>query len=123
MDWPGVPRIVLTPNIMEFKRLCDAMVCKAILDLTQKIDTKGDPRTLCPQLARALQNVTITQKGEHDTISNGLEIPSELGVSGEVLENEVQGGLKRVGGQGDILSGSTGVLMAWGSEWVKGTYS
>jgi ATP-dependent NAD(P)H-hydrate dehydratase len=73
-----------------------------------------------------LQNVTITQKGEHDIISNGLEIPGELiegqAISKEVLENEIQGGLKRVGGQGDILSGSTGVLMAWGSEWVKGTY-
>ncbi|KAI9639352.1 putative cytoplasm protein [Dioszegia hungarica] len=118
MDWPGVPRIVLTPNIMEFKRLCEAM----------KIDTKAEPRTLCPQLARALQNVTIIQKGEHDIVSNGMQIPAELiegqGISSEeVLENEIQGGLKRVGGQGDILSGSTGVLMAWGSEWVKGTYT
>lgn len=26
MDWPGVPRIILTPNVMEFKRLCDTMV-------------------------------------------------------------------------------------------------
>jgi ATP-dependent NAD(P)H-hydrate dehydratase len=25
MDWPGVPRIILTPNIMEFKRLCETM--------------------------------------------------------------------------------------------------
>lgn len=57
-----------------------------------------------------------------------MQIPAELiegqGISSEeVLENEIQGGLKRVGGQGDILSGSTGVLMAWGSEWVKGTYT
>jgi ATP-dependent NAD(P)H-hydrate dehydratase len=57
-----------------------------------------------------------------------MQIPAELiegqGTSSEeVLENQIQGGLKRVGGQGDILSGSTGVLMAWGSEWVKGTYT
>jgi ATP-dependent NAD(P)H-hydrate dehydratase len=26
LDWPGVPRIILTPNLMEFKRLCQAMV-------------------------------------------------------------------------------------------------
>jgi ATP-dependent NAD(P)H-hydrate dehydratase len=25
--WKGVPRIILTPNIMEFKRLCQAKVC------------------------------------------------------------------------------------------------
>lgn len=40
----------------------------------------------------------------------------------EILENTIEGGLKRVGGQGDILSGSTGVLMAWGSEWINGSY-
>jgi NAD(P)H-hydrate repair Nnr-like enzyme with NAD(P)H-hydrate dehydratase domain len=92
----------------------------------QGIDPKAEHRTLCPLLARALKNVTIIQKGEHDIISNGMPIPAEL-IEGnsteEVLENEIQGGLKRVGGQGDILSGSTGVLMAWGSEWVKGTYA
>lgn len=39
-----------------------------------------------------------------------------------MLKNETKGGLKRCGGQGDILSGSVGVLLAWGAEWVKGTY-
>lgn len=28
--WKGVPRIILTPNVMEFKRLCDAMVRHAL---------------------------------------------------------------------------------------------
>jgi ATP-dependent NAD(P)H-hydrate dehydratase len=27
LDWPGVPRIILTPNLMEFQRLCLTMVC------------------------------------------------------------------------------------------------
>ena len=82
---------------------------------------------MCPSLARALGNVTIIQKGSTDIISNGLPIPAEL-LGGEnkdqveILEGDVEGGLKRVGGQGDILSGSTGVLLAWGSEWVRGTY-
>ena len=80
-------------------------------------------------LARSLQNVTIIQKGEKDIISNGLPIPKEFLAESssndkrEALTNETQGGLKRVGGQGDILSGSTGVLLAWGSEWVRGTYA
>jgi ATP-dependent NAD(P)H-hydrate dehydratase len=76
-----------------------------------------------------LGNVTIIQKGATDIISNGLPIPSVLLGEGnsndsqsEILESSVEGGLKRVGGQGDILSGSTGVLLAWGSEWVRGTY-
>ncbi|WVR06911.1 ATP-dependent (S)-NAD(P)H-hydrate dehydratase [Kwoniella sp. DSM 27419] len=117
MDWPGVPRIILTPNVMEFKRLCEKM----------QIDPSSAPETLCPQLANALGNATIIQKGGTDIISNGLEIPPALrpseGKPGQTLESATEGGLKRVGGQGDILSGSTGVLMAWGSEWVKGTYS
>lgn len=121
LDWPGIPRVILTPNVMEFKRLCEKM----------QIDAASSPETLCPRLASALQNVTIIQKGETDIISNGLPVPSELlgddaqsDEQGEskVLISKVRGGLKRVGGQGDILSGSTGVLMAWGNEWVRGTY-
>ncbi|EIW70485.1 hypothetical protein TREMEDRAFT_29037 [Tremella mesenterica DSM 1558] len=116
LDWPGVPRVILTPNIMEFKRLCQKM----------KIDDSAPPKTLCPELARSLQNVTIIQKGETDIVSNGRPIPSEFlqseGDKVEILESEVRGGLKRVGGQGDILSGSVGVLLAWGSEWVRGSY-
>lgn len=27
-DWPGDARVILTPNIMEFKRLCHALVRK-----------------------------------------------------------------------------------------------
>ncbi|ODO04828.1 ATP-dependent (S)-NAD(P)H-hydrate dehydratase [Cryptococcus amylolentus CBS 6273] len=116
MGWPGVPRIILTPNVMEFKRLCEKM----------EIDPKASPETLCPKLASALGNLTIVQKGPTDIISNGLVIPSSLlpdeKNQQEILQNTVEGGLKRVGGQGDILSGSTGVLLAWGSEWVRGTY-
>ena len=118
---------------MEFKRLCQSTVrCPNSLNglaahTGQNIDAKSDPKSLCPQLARKLQNVTIVQKGETDIISNGMPIPSELlaqqaSEQVEILESSVQGGLKRVGGQGDILSGSMGVLLAWGSEWVKGTY-
>lgn len=96
--------------------------------LSQQIDPKAAPDTLCPQLARALENTTILQKGAVDIISNGLAIPKSLLPSSsskddvEILKNETPGGLKRCGGQGDILSGSTGVLLAWGTEWLKGTY-
>ena len=131
---------------MEFKRLCEKMVSPDLPHLhftssclpkhdgekTQQIDTKADPDTLCPQLARALQNTTILQKGASDIVSNGLELPSALLPENqrnskkgkrEILKNEVKGGLKRCGGQGDILSGSVGVLLAWGTEWVNGTYA
>ncbi len=96
--------------------------------LSQNIDINSDHATLCPQLARSLQNLTVIQKGATDIISNGIPLPAELLANGhgsgqpETLVSEVEGGLKRVGGQGDILSGSTGVLMAWGTLWVKGEY-
>lgn len=84
---------------------------------------------LCPLLSRALENTTILQKGAVDIISNGFPIPASLLPTDvkpdgklEILKNEIKGGLKRCGGQGDILSGSVGVLLAWGGEWVKGAY-
>ena len=82
-------------------------------------------------MAESLQNLTIIQKGAEDIISNGMPISSTLlgdgavqvdGQESKVLVSKVKGGLKRVGGQGDILSGSTGVLMAWGTEWIRGAY-
>ncbi len=93
----------------------------------QEIDSSTPPDEQCPRLARALQNVTILQKGASDIISNGLTVAKALLPEGEsrkieILKNETQGGLKRCGGQGDILSGSVGVLLAWGAEWVAGSY-
>lgn len=99
----------------------------ASVSLRQEIDSGDAPDTLCPKLARALENTTILQKGAVDIISNGLPIPASLRGGEdkhdtEILKNSIEGGLKRCGGQGDILSGSTGVLLAWGTEWTKGTY-
>ncbi|BEJ16319.1 hypothetical protein CspHIS471_0509240 [Cutaneotrichosporon sp. HIS471] len=103
-DWPGAKRVVLTPNIMEFRRLCEAM---------------GVQSDSCADLARALGGVTVLQKGGVDAISDGS--PTSLG--GDTLTVSVQGGLKRVGGQGDILSGTTAALLAWGREWARGAYA
>ncbi|GMK55268.1 hypothetical protein CspeluHIS016_0203240 [Cutaneotrichosporon spelunceum] len=103
-DWPGAKRVVLTPNIMEFRRLSDAM---------------GIAADSCAELARALGGVTVLQKGAVDCISDGA---GGLG-KGDTLTVAVQGGLKRVGGQGDILAGTTAALLAWGREWARGAYA
>lgn len=70
--------------------------------------------------------VTILEKGGDDMISNGSRIPSALLQSSsedtDMLVDSVQGGLKRVGGQGDILCGTVATLLAWGREWANGTY-
>lgn len=61
------------------------------------------------------------QKGAEDRISAGRALPP--GLSGDTLVDPTPGGLKRVGGQGDILSGSTGTLLAWGRLWAQGAYA
>ncbi|CUA75677.1 ATP-dependent (S)-NAD(P)H-hydrate dehydratase [Rhizoctonia solani] len=96
----GNNRAVLTPNVVEFKRLCEAL----------KVDTKGEPSSFAPLLSKALGGVTIIQKG-----------PTDLIVSGDQIEEiKEPGGLKRCGGQGDLLSGMTGTFLAWGKSYVEG---
>jgi len=96
----GYKRAVLTPNVVEFARLCEKM----------GIDSKGDPDSLAKQLASALGNVTVCQKGQTDIVSNGHE----------VLKCDITGGLKRSGGQGDVLSGSIGCLLGWAKNYEEG---
>lgn len=87
----GYKRAVLTPNVVEFKRLQDSVGLKT--------HDEHDVTTL----AQAFKGVTILQKGQVDRISNGSE----------TLVSDIQGGLKRVGGQGDTLSGSLATFLAW----------
>ena len=77
----------------------------------QGIDEKSaDKDTVARDLSRKLGNVTIMQKGPTDIISNGEE----------VLKCDEQGGLKRCGGQGDILSGQIGTMLAWAKLYEEG---
>lgn len=68
-----------------------------------------DKATLAQRLSAALEGPTVLQKGGADVISDGKTS----------LRNEVEGGLRRCGGQGDLLSGSTGVFLAWGAKWEE----
>ncbi|KAG8935687.1 hypothetical protein FRC02_006963 [Tulasnella sp. 418] len=92
-------KAVLTPNVVEFGRLCDSM----------KVPKDSPPDQLAPLLSKAFGNVTILQKGANDIISNGDRT--------ETID--IQGGLKRVGGQGDILSGVVGTFLAWGKTFEE----
>ncbi|CAD6568455.1 MAG: hypothetical protein CYPHOPRED_002567 [Cyphobasidiales sp. Tagirdzhanova-0007] len=96
----GYKKAVLTPNVVEFARLCEKM----------GIDSKGDPNELAKLLAQSLGHVTVCQKGQTDIISNGTE----------VLRCDITGGLKRSGGQGDVLSGSIGCLLGWAKNYEEG---
>ncbi|KAK6338210.1 hypothetical protein TWF730_002284 [Orbilia blumenaviensis] len=84
---------ILTPNVVEFSRLCKAL----------NVDAATSPTTACARLAKELGGVTIIQKGKADIISNGTD----------TLTCDVPGGLKRSGGQGDTLTGCLGTFLAW----------
>lgn len=115
----GYSKAVLTPNVVEFGRLCEAAVSSgepvlipsscADAILSQGLKQDSDKNTLAARLADALGGVTILQKGAVDRITNGT--------STETLVNEVQGSVRRCGGQGDVLSGSVGTFLAWGMSW------
>lgn len=89
---------VLTPNVVEYKRLLDN-IAEGSEELFQKL---------------LLPGVVLVRKGHHDVIeyfegNNCNEIES----SSAVMICEEKGGLKRSGGIGDILSGSIGTFVAW----------
>ncbi|EXX70858.1 NADHX dehydratase [Rhizophagus irregularis DAOM 197198w] len=94
----GYPNAILTPNVAEFKRLCEEM----------KINFEDNHKDkMAGLLSQAFDGVTIVQKGQYDLISNG----------NEVFKVDNEGGLKRCGGQGDILTGLIATFMALGSAY------
>ncbi|KAH8921331.1 carbohydrate kinase [Atractiella rhizophila] len=94
----GYKRAILTPNVAEFGRLCEAL----------GVDQKKEGEDAARALSKALGGVTILQKGREDVITNGEE----------VIKGEEGGGLKRCGGQGDVLSGTVGTFLAWGKGYL-----
>jgi len=95
--------IVLTPNSVEYKRL---------------VATLGEGSE--DILEQRLDGVIIVRKGFHDEIiqlisksSGSSSSSSSSGVFRNKLCCEEEGGLKRCGGLGDILSGIVGLFVAW----------
>ncbi|KAI8973387.1 Ribokinase-like protein [Mycotypha africana] len=99
----GYKKAVLTPNVVEFKRLCEAMNVD---------ENDAKPEEVAMELSKAFEGVTIVQKGGVDIITNG----------DEVFQCDVEGGAKRMGGQGDILSGTIATFLAWGKAYEDGVW-
>lgn len=95
----GYKECILTPNVVEFSRLCKS---KGI-DTSKLKDGKG-----AEELAKAFGGVTILQKGGRDYISNGEH----------TFVCDIPGGLKRSGGQGDTLTGSLATFLAWRKAYL-----
>lgn len=88
-------RIILTPNVVEFKRIHDVL----------KKDGPNDEETTGSVIAKRL-NCIVVQKGREDQIFT----PDSNSV---ILSNNCEGSFKRVGGQGDTLSGTIACMLAF----------
>ncbi|KAH8077874.1 Ribokinase-like protein [Cristinia sonorae] len=118
----GYRRAVLTPNVVEFKRLSEQV----------DIDPNAPSKERAALVSRALGGVTIVQKGAEDIIctNTGAAGDEEAKLSKvdpsenteEQVVVDVEGGLKRCGGQGDVLSGSIGTMLAWGKCYEDGAF-
>ncbi|KDQ61528.1 hypothetical protein JAAARDRAFT_30978 [Jaapia argillacea MUCL 33604] len=119
----GYRRAVLTPNVMEFKRLSEQVA----------IDPKTPSDKRASLVSQALGGVTVLQKGPKDIIatntlstSSSDHTPSKINQEEkeeeEVIEVDVMGGFKRCGGQGDVLSGTVGTWLAWGKCFESGAF-
>lgn len=96
----GYKECILTPNVVEFGRLCKAKG----LDVSNM-----EEGTKASELAKAFGGVTVIKKGAKDYISNGEY----------TFVSDVEGGLKRSGGQGDTLTGSLATFLAWRKAYLE----
>ena len=118
----GYRRAVLTPNIMEFKRLSEKL----------SIDPNVPADERAKLVSNALGGVTVVQKGPKDIIAvdttGNAADPEKSKVRSseepivEQVEIDVEGGYKRCGGQGDVLSGNIGTMLAWGKCYEEGVF-
>ncbi|KAH6898816.1 H-hydrate dehydratase [Thelonectria olida] len=100
----GYTGAVLTPNVVEFGRLCEAIGVKVQEGAGQTAKVEA--------LAKALDGVTIIEKGGQDHISNGET----------TLAVDLQGGRKRSGGQGDTLTGAVATFLGWRKAYMDGLW-
>ncbi|KAF4581179.1 ATP-dependent (S)-NAD(P)H-hydrate dehydratase [Ophiocordyceps camponoti-floridani] len=100
----GYAAAVLTPNVVEFGRLWDALAPRDAEATTSSERVEV--------LAKALGGVTIVQKGAVDVISNGRI----------TLADDVEGGRKRSAGQGDTLTGTIATFLGWREAYLDGIW-
>lgn len=121
----GYRRAVVTPNVVEFKRLSEQV----------GVDPNVPSDKRAAMVSKQLGGVTVLQKGAKDLIAidtSGDNAYVDMNkMSGadsnrentkETVEVDVEGGLKRCGGQGDVLSGCVGTFLAWGRCYEDGAF-
>ena len=120
----GYRRSVITPNVAEFARLSEAL----------EIDPSAADDEKAGLVSRALGGVTVLRKGPKDAIAidttgesadldaSKVSHDAERESTKEVVFVDVEGGMKRCGGQGDVLSGMLGTILAWGKCYELGYF-
>lgn len=108
----GYPGAVLTPNVVEFGKLCEALGVDADKAAEGESGEAASESARVEALARGLKGVTVVQKGSKDYISNGTT----------TLTIDLQGGKKRSGGQGDTLTGAIATFLAWRKAYLEGLW-
>jgi len=88
----GCSNIVLTPNVVEYRRLSESLT--------------GSTHASPQELHTILAGPTIVKKGSKDEIIG----------NGQILACDEEGSPRRAGGQGDILSGCIATFIAWNMQ-------
>jgi ATP-dependent NAD(P)H-hydrate dehydratase len=119
----GYRRVILTPNVVEFKRLGEAV----------QIDPNAKAEDRASLISRALGGVLVVQKGSKDILA--IDATGEAADAAaskvsddarervkEQIEIDTEGSPRRCGGQGDILGGTMGAILAWGKCYEDGAF-
>jgi ATP-dependent NAD(P)H-hydrate dehydratase len=96
----GYDKVILTPNIIEYKRLFGDDYDRTDTNTKAENGSKSDEPSTDANFASAV----IVLKGKHDEIYRH---------GAKVMVCEEEGGLKRSGGIGDVLAGTLSTLCAW----------
>lgn len=94
----GYRKAVVTPNVVEFGRLCTA------LDIENE-----DSVETAQKVSQGLGGVVVVKKGAQEVIVRDQSCAL----------NDMDGSLRRVGGQGDTLTGAMATLLVWASHYQE----
>lgn len=94
----GYKKAVITPNVVEFGRICSAL----------NIRNDDLPET-AEKVSLALEGVVVVKKGALEVIVRGESC----------LLNDMSGSLRRVGGQGDTLTGAMATMLVWAYHYKE----
>ncbi|GEQ69618.1 hypothetical protein JCM33374_g3291 [Metschnikowia sp. JCM 33374] len=94
----GYRKAVITPNVVEFGRICSA------LNITNE-----DSLETAQKVSESLGGVVVVKKGTQEVIVRDQSC----------LLNDMKGSLRRVGGQGDTLTGAMATMLVWASHYQE----